>query len=137
MSKLPPIRRISTEDFPEQAGWIEKLTSPVNEYMERTTTALNRSLTINENFAGEMRDITVDGTYPIKLAWNLSARPRAVIVGGIARTNGGSYTLTDAVQVKWSFNQAGQLQIDGLAGTLDPAPAAATKYYITLVCLTG
>jgi hypothetical protein len=137
MSKIPPIRRISTEDFKEQAGWIENLLGPINSYFEQTTTALNRGLTINDNFAGEIRDVTIDGTYPLKLAWLLSARPRAVLVGAIARTTGASFTQGSALQVQWSFNQSGQLQIDGVVGSLTPAPSAAAKYRITLVCLTG
>ena len=137
MAKIPPIRRLSVEDFKEQAEWIERLITPINDYFERTTTALNRNLTIAENFAGDIRTVTIDGTYPLKLSWSLSARPTAVLVGGIARTTGASFTQTSALQVTWQFNQAGQLQIDSLLGTLNPAPSASDKYRLTLVCLTG
>ncbi len=134
MAKIPPIRRISTEDFKEQAGWIEKLVAPINEYFERSTGAMNRSLTVNDNLSGEIRTVEVDGTYPLKLAWSLSARPAVVIVGNTVKSNGTSLTLTDAVQVQWSFNQAGQLQIDSVIGV---TPSSAVKYKLTLLILTG
>jgi hypothetical protein len=134
MAKIPPIRRISTEDFKEQAGWIEKLIAPINEYMERTTSALNRSLTINDNFAGEIRVVEVDGTYPLKLAWNLSSRPQAVLVGQTALSSGAPLTLTEAVQIQWTFNQAGQVEITGVVGV---TPSSTVKYKLTLVFLTA
>ncbi len=149
MAKIPPIRRISTEDFKEQAGWIEKLLAPINSYMEQTTSALNRGLTIGDNFAGELRDVDVDGTYPLKLSWTLAARPRAVLVGNVQRTNGAAVDLEQEIDtedsstsvilsipvfVQWSFNQAGQLQIDNVVGV---TPTAAAKYKLTLLILTG
>ncbi len=134
MAKIPPIRRISLEDLKEQAGWIDKIVAPVNSYFEQTTSALNRALTINENFAGEVRDVTLDGTYPLKLSWGLNVKPRAVLVGQVERVDGTAYTLATAIQIQWSFNQTGQLQIDGIVGI---TPTGAAKYRVTLVVLTG
>jgi hypothetical protein len=133
MSRVPPVRRISTEDFKEQSGWIEKLVAPINSYFEQMTTALNRGLTVNDNMAGEIRTVEVDGTYPLKLAWSLG-RPSVVIVGNTALSSGASLTLTDAVQVQWSYNQSGQLQIDNVVGV---TPSATTKYKLTLLVLTA
>lgn len=134
MAAIPPVRRLSTEDFPEQAKWIDKLLGPINAYMEQTTTALNRGLTIGDNFAGQVRTVELNGTFPVKLAWSLSSRPVAVLVGNTVLSSGAALTLTDAVQVQWSYNQSAQLQIDGVVGV---TPTAAAKYKLTLVVLTG
>lgn len=133
MAKLAPVQRLTAEDFKEQAGWIERLIVPINVYFERTTSALNRALTINENFAGELRTVTIDGVFPLKLSWTVTARPTAVLVGQVERTDGTSFTLLTAVQLLWSYNQAGQLQIDGVVGI---TPTTTTKYNLRLVVLT-
>lgn len=118
MAKIPPLRRLSMEEFKEQE-WIAPLLTVVNDYFERSTSAFNRSLTINDNFAGEIRTVDIDGQFPLKLSWSLGARPTAVLVGSVYRSDGAS--LTTAPQVCWSFNQSGQLQIDSVPGLL-PAP---------------
>lgn len=116
MSRIPPLRRISAEDFKEQAAWIDRLIVPLNDFFERTTSALNRSLTINDNFAGEIRTVDIDGQFPLKLVWSLAARPTVVFVGNAYRSDGTA--ITTSPQVRWSFNQSGQLQIDSMPGLL-------------------
>jgi hypothetical protein len=125
MARIPPLRRITSEDFKEQAEWIEPLISAINDYFEKSTSALNRSLTINDNFAGEIRTVDVDGQFPIRLAWTLSARPLAVLIGNVYRSDGVTFTPASAMQAVWSFNQAGQLQITALPGLLP----AAQRFY--------
>jgi hypothetical protein len=121
MAKIPPLRRISAEDFKEQSDWIDNLLAPVNDYFERSTSALNRALTINDNFAGEIRTVDVDGRFPIKIAWTLGVRPASVFVGNVYRADGLSMSMPTAVSVQWQFNQAGQLQIDAFPGLLPPS----------------
>lgn len=133
MAQIPPITRLSSEDFKEQAGWIEKLIQPINQYFERTTSALNRSLTVKDNMAGDQLVVEFNGTFPVRVAWTAKAKPASVFVGNTVRSDGTSFTLTAAVQVQWSFNQAGQLQIDAVVGI---TPTATTKYKVTLTCLS-
>lgn len=134
MSKIPPIRRISIEDFKDQADWIGKLLVPINLFFDLTSSNLNRSLTIADNFAGDLRVVELDGTYPLALSWTLLAKPVAVMVGQAVRSDGSASTLTTAVQVQWSFNQSRQLSIDGVVGIV---PSTTAKYQLSLVCLTG
>lgn len=134
MAQVPTKRRLVVEDFKSQIGWIEKLIQPINEYMESSTAAFNKALTIRDNFAGDIQTIELDGVWPIKLAWKLPSRPIAVTVGNTVKSSGASFTLSSAVQVQWSFNQSGQLQIDGVVGI---TPTSSVKYKVTLVILTG
>ncbi len=134
MAKIPPISRVSQEDFPEQASWIGRLIDPINSFVERTVAVLNKGLTVGDNMAGAMKLVEVNGTWPVKVAWELSARPMSVLVGNVYRTDGASFSLTDAVQVQWQFNQSGQLQIDGVTGI---TPSSADKYKVLLECKTG
>jgi hypothetical protein len=122
------------EDFPEQSGWIDKLILPINSHIERVVGALNRSLTLTENLAADIKTVELSGTLPARLSWGLAARPVAVLVGGWTQTTGAAVPVTEAVQVQWSFTQNGQLSIDAVFGI---TPTAARKYKLTLVCLTG
>lgn len=135
MAKLPPLQRLIADDFPDQTGWIGRLLRPVNVFFEQMTSALNRRLTINENFAGAIKEVELDGTYPVKVAWDFREKPISVLVGDIYRTDGASFSLSAAVQVQWTYNTQGQLQIDAVTGglTID----ADNKYKLMLECKTG
>lgn len=201
MAKMPPLRRITAEDFKEQASWIEKLIQPINSYFEANSQALNKGLTIGDNFAGAIKTVELNGVFPLAVTWGLALRPVSVLVGNVQRSDGsptytvatvagtltsgsnvitgvsstsgihydhlvagtgiptntrvvsisgtsitlsanataaGSQTLSfsvcEAVQVQWSFNQNGQLQIDGVTGI---TPTQLTKYLVTLECKAG
>ena len=134
MAKLPPSQKLALEDFQEQAKWIDRLISPINAFMERMTAVLNKGITINDNMAGLVTTVELSGTWPVKVAWTLSQRPATVLVGQVYRTDGTSFTLTDAVQVQWQFNQSGQLQLDGVTGI---TPSSSAKYKVVLECKAG
>lgn len=134
MAKLPPVQRFSMESFSTQSSWIGALIDPLNLFMEQVVGAFNRNLTIADNFAGTMLTVTLDGTFPYKLAWTLKQKPISVVVGNTTRTDGASFTLTSAVQVQWQYNQDGQFQIDGVVGI---TPTSTTKYNVLLEIKTG
>lgn len=121
MAQIPPVRKISPEDFPEQSEWIEGLITPINQFFDTTVAALSQGLTIAENFSGVIRDVDIDGTFPVKVSWPLRQRPATVLVGQCVRADAASFAQTKAVQVQWSHNQNGQLQIDGAVGILPKA----------------
>lgn len=134
MSTLPPISRLITEDFGDQKKWIARLLQPLNQFMESIYAALNRGLTIKENMSGDIIITEVDGTFPVKLAWSLKSKPIAVNVGDIQRSDGGTFSLSGAPGIRWSYNQNGQLQIDQVTGI---TPTPAQKFKLTLQCYTG
>jgi hypothetical protein len=102
--------------------------------MESVRAALVNSLTVNENMAGMIKTVELDGNFPTKVAWTLSSRPMSVLVGNVYKSDGSSFTLSAAVQVQWSFSQTGQLSIDAVTGI---TPTSATKYKVTLECKAG
>lgn len=134
MAKSPPTSRLVTEDFKDQADWIDKLLVPINTYFERNSAAMNKGLTIDDNFAGAIKTVELDGTFPVRMAWTVAARPVSVLVGNVQRSDGSSFVLANAVQVQWTFNQAGQLQIESVVGI---TPTHATKYKLTLEIKAG
>lgn len=141
MATLPTVRRILAEKFPS-LKWMPELLDPLNSFIEQTVQALNRQLTVDQNMAGAFVIAEVDGIYPLKLQWTLKVRPKWVVVGAVARVDGVPCSISEALQVQWSFNQAGNLQIDGVAGDLtvggiSKPPAVTDKYRLTLLCLTG
>jgi hypothetical protein len=126
------IQRLTTEDFAGQK-WAEKLVIPLNTFMESVQSALTNGLTITDNMSGAIKTFEVDGTWPVRLAWQLG-RPATVIVGNVVRSDGVAFTLAGAVQVQWQYNQNGQLQIDGITGV---TPSTSNKYKITIQAITG
>lgn len=134
MARLPTIVKLVVEEFKDQKAWIGKLLSTLNDFMTAVNSALNRSLTIKENMAADMRTVELDGTMPLKLSWDLKVRPRAVLVGDCYRSDATAITLTNAVGIRWSFNQSGQLQIDQVVGI---SPSSTARYKLELVAFTG
>lgn len=135
MAKLPRITRLLMENFSGQP-WMEPLVNTLNQFMDEVVASLNKDLTLTDNMAAEIRTVEVNGTYPLKLAYTLNRRPVSVIVGDVKRSDGTTVTLTDAVFVQWSFNQAGQLQLDNVVG-LSPAASSSIKYKLTLEVKAG
>jgi hypothetical protein len=135
MALLPPIARLVLETFPNaEQKWLPLLLQPLNSFIESVYGALNRSLTLRENMAADIKELNADSLGPFKLAWNLKQRPVAVFIGNIRRTDGSIVALPAAVSIRWSFTQAGELQIDQIIGI---TPTASEKYTLTLVCFTG
>lgn len=133
MAKIPQLQRLLAENFPNQA-WIEPLIRNLNQFMDEVISGLNKELTIEDNMAAMIKVVEVDGVYPLKLAWNLTRRPISTVVGNVELSDGTPLTLTTAVQVQWSYNQAGQYQIDNVVGI---SPSTGTKYKLTLEIKAG
>ena len=132
MANIPAVRRLLLEDFPDQAEWIERLLQPINAYMEQSAAAL-KSLTITDNMLGSIRTVELDGTFPVKISWS-GPKPVSVLVGNTYRSDNTAFTLTDAVQVQWEYDQSGSLAIKAVTG-ITPSPTA--KYKLVLECKAG
>lgn len=101
-------KRFLVEDFgSDQKGWIGKLLTPLNQYIEQVTAGLNQGLTLADNLKAQASNVSVTAgqVYPIKQAYSLNEKPRSVHIGSI-RVSDGS-TPTAAFSVYW---QPGQLQ---------------------------
>lgn len=53
MASLPPIRRLTREDFPEAPAWIDRLLFPINSFFDSVYVALNQTLTFKENISSQ------------------------------------------------------------------------------------
>lgn len=133
MGRVPNIRRILSESFPD-LEWMPRLASNINIFMEQTIRLFDKNLTFGDNFDGEVKQLTADGQYPIKLAWGRPNKPVAVWVAGALRTNGDDVSYSAALYLKWRFNEAGQIQIDDILGLDD---ANDKKYTITIIGVSG
>ena len=128
--KIPSFKRIIKDKFPEeQLEWLDLLLSPLNSFMDEIAKGLNKKITVTENMDGEIKQITVDGTYPLKVKWDLPTRPQIGIVGQVTNPNGTPVTLTAAPYVNWTFNQSGQIEIKQVLGV------PAGKHTITMLFL--
>jgi len=121
MAKIPPLRRMRAEDFPDQNEWIGRILEPINTYFEANTAALNKGLTLDDNFAAAIKTVEIDGNFPVRISWDLSVPPKTVLVGAVRLASGATADLFHTPGIQWSYNQSGQLQIDAVFGIL-PAP---------------
>lgn len=136
MARIPPIKRLSTEDFREQQGWIGKLLSPVNQFMETVTGALSKGLTFGDNLNAQVKDLDVSipsagSAFPIYYTSSLAGRPVALWVGNAVERAANPSPITSAVYVDWEFIN-GQIKINNISGL-----SASKKYRITLISIAG
>jgi len=79
MAPPPPKRLLSKEDAPGAPEWLERLLGPLNAFINPAATALTQGLTFRENFAGEVRTLTLTppddwyafGAADMRGAWQL------------------------------------------------------------------
>ncbi len=135
MAKLPTVKRVTEEEFPADVKkWLGKLLGPLNQFMEQVTGALNRNLTVNDNMSGEIKSITLDGTFPLKLSYSLKAQPAFVTVGYCRELSAQHVIPTDAIYVDWEYGADNTLILNGIVGV---TPSASAKYVIKVLILTG
>jgi hypothetical protein len=66
MAQLPQIKRLLVEDFPDQQEWIGKLLIVLNDFMQATSNALDKNLTITDNFNQQVKTLTIVGNSSIQ-----------------------------------------------------------------------
>lgn len=59
MASPPSKRVIATDEIVNPPSWLEKVVTPVNAFIKGVSSALDRGLTLRENFAGEVRVIEI------------------------------------------------------------------------------
>jgi hypothetical protein len=134
MARIPPIKRLTTEDFKDQTSWIGKLLTPLNDFMSSTVASLNRGLTFTDNFAAQVKTLTftVDAnTYPIKFLCTTAAKPIGLWVVSAREVSSNPSTLTTAVFADWSYSN-GQVVINNFSGL-----TSGLKYDVCVIIVTG
>lgn len=134
MARLPSIKRLTTEDFKDEASWIGKLLSPLNEFMASVVTALNKGLTFSENFNAQVKELTFTQStalYPQKFLCTLTTKPMGVLVVRADEANDNPAPLTTAVMASWRYVN-GQIFIDSFSGL-----TLGQKYRICVIIIAG
>lgn len=130
MANIPTQKRILVENFPEkERKWLATLLEPINKFMEEVTSALNGNLTLNQNLAGEMKTILIDGTWPQKFKWTKKTRPKAVMIGQHREITENHTTQVDPLYIDWEFKE-GMIQINEV---LNSGASTTNKFNLTLV----
>ena len=122
MSRIPPLKRLAREDFPEQKSWIGKLLSPINEFFNLVSSALDESLTFDDNFNAQTKDISFikTATYPsldtpVSFASTVKGKPIGVLIINAVEDKDNPQPLVNAVTLSWTFAE-NTVKITGITG---------------------
>lgn len=122
--RIKATQLLRVEDFPDQKGWIGKLVGPINDFILQSIKILNNGISFEDNLAGIDHTFTFtyqsDATsYPLKLRWTGSVRPRALNV--ISATEDGTSIIAN---VAWRYTQEGFVELTSIV-KFTSAPAVA------------
>lgn len=133
MGQVPSIRRIVAESF-KDVPWINRLAYPINTFMEQTISLFQKNLNFTDNFDGQLLNLVADGQYPLLVKWDRPNKPAAIWIGAIYRTSGEEVSFTNALFIKWTFNESRQIEISDILNLDD---SSTKKYNITIIGVTG
>lgn len=130
--KLPTIKKILREDVKDAPSWIAGVIDPINSFMENVYTALNKSITLSDNIASFVKEITykTPAGYPAgveNVSFLNELRTRATGVLVMQAYNKASYTPVSIGNLAWVEDVSGIViyPITGLQ--------ASTTYVIRVV----
>lgn len=129
MAKLPPVKRIVKEDFPE-VSWIGKLLQPLSDFMENVYFALNKKLNHGDNIDSDIRTLDITGgEFPFSFTVNLSTgtKPGHLVVTKVTEQTINPAIITTAVWAHWDF-QNNKVRIRNISG-LTPG----VRYAVTVI----
>lgn len=134
MAQLPKQRKILVEDFPKQKDWLPKLLSPLNEFFEDVIRALNKGITFQENMAGSILTVNIDGVFPLDLKWSQTSRPVAAWIGQCKEIGKDHVVFTDPLFLDWEMKDSQTFRILGIPGL---SASSTNRYKLTIMTVTG
>lgn len=148
MAKLPPLKRLVTQDYAGQ-NWLAPLFQVLNNFMESTYSALNQALTLADNTTSGVLELVLTSqptpTSPARLSWPKEV-PVAVMIGNVQQrdttqanrlTTSGAL-LTNAPGIEWQYisdSTGDYIYVTNLVGC--PTPTSNLTITLTLVVITG
>lgn len=138
MAKLPGLKRLMLEDFPEQKGWIGKLLDPLNLFMEQVYSALSRNLTIAENMNQAVLTVRVkEGvatpTTPYYVKNTTKSKPLGVVITNSTDEDQSGYS--GPLGLLWEYvDSSNQIKINTIYGL---KTSSGTYYVLTLFVHTN
>ena len=131
MASLPQLKRFLQEDFPDQP-WIGKLFYPLNLFMNAVYSALNNSLTFQDNLLSQIKTLSVNGSSPtVQFTWKFSTNPVGVLILRALDSSSSPTVVTSAVTCDWSFS-SGVVTINNITGL-----TAGKTYSVTFLVIGG
>ena len=126
--KLPAIVKLATQDFQDQASWIGRLFSILNNFTSNMKSALDNGLTLSDNHIAQIRTLTVNGaTSVVTFAWPFNINPAGCIPINCTDLSGVPQTIP---QIVYSYSQgATTIRVLGLN--------ASAQYLITFYVIGG
>ena len=127
MAKLPPIKRLTKEDMKEAPSWIDRLLSPLNQFLDSVYRALNGQITFGDNitaqrFTTELTAGAAATNNTFKFTPTLNKRPE-FLIWKVYEKDVNYTAIGSAVWIDWHYD-GDFVQISAITGLTD------TKSYI-------
>lgn len=135
----PDFRRFSLEDIdPTKSGWIERLITPLNIFLEQTYSLFNSNLTVGDNINGRLiqttfstpSDYSTGGFTTFLIPWNKTVNANIVTLGYIKPSANLLSVITEPTSVQWNQINTANIRIDYITGLAD-----STKYTVRFLIL--
>lgn len=131
--KLPVLQTFRVEDYPEQKGWIEKLTSPLNSFLSTMVLCMRNGLTFSENFNATVKTLEViGGTYPVIASHTIKSQPIGVLILQAFEKNDPTATIGTGINLEWMNDSATSVKIKNFTGL-----TTGTRYTIRILIIGG
>lgn len=112
-----------------------ELLSPINGFFEDVVGALNKGLTIKENFAGEVLTALIDGVYPLDIRLTSGHTPIAAWLGSCREISGTHTTFTTPLFLDWQMTSSGLFRINSIVGL--STATSTNKFSATIITIAG
>lgn len=132
MATPPAPIKLSREDYPEQADWIDKLLWPLVRFGGEVSSVL-ANITRGQNLVGQVEFVTfetgaaVEDSFPLYFGIKMKTRPVACWIGQIQDKTAEGTTFTTAVFPTW-FLTGDKIKISHITGL-----SINTKYAVTFI----
>lgn len=123
MASLPPFRQIQFNQVPGAPSWFAAFLQSLNQFCSAVYDMANRSVTLGDNIPAQFKTLTYQvpaAGYPalttgvLSFASTLRAKPQVVVLAQAQVTQGTPGTA--AISLNQWTNQAGNIQLDSIAG---------------------